>query len=231
MKIFHKLLEAPTVSEIARSKSSPAFNSLSDGAQATLTSIPDEKQFPAPAVQSGATLYGKNSSQAAEVNNKTVLAGRCLYVSQAVLWHADRLARLFRANGHAARAHTSFFLLAYAIGYFLSRPSVRYIKFKVLIRQLYKTLTSREITASFSALIFAHFSMTALTRPGFRQRRNLAAAEFRGEICCPVGMWSPSQTNCLFPSHIWFRAVSPQRLGRCNIREIQRFLCHHTPMC
>lgn len=72
-------------SEIARTKSSLDFNSLSDEEKAALTSISDEKQFPASVVPAGATLYGKDSSQASKVDNKAILAGGCLDVSQAVL--------------------------------------------------------------------------------------------------------------------------------------------------
>ena len=105
---FWRCVKAKLPAQIARVKASPTYLALSEAARAALSSLPDERQFPAAASARGAKLYGRDSNQLSETDNSAILPSRSLDPLRFVLWHCDRAVRLYSKFHHESRACDSF---------------------------------------------------------------------------------------------------------------------------
>lgn len=103
VKIFYRLLKAPTTAVIATIQNSAEYKGLGQKFRTALQKLPDEKQYPASAVAAGATLYGKESSQGSESDNSAIKPARCLDPVRQLLWHGERAKRLYVVNRQKTR--------------------------------------------------------------------------------------------------------------------------------
>lgn len=76
---------ATIVAEMLRIKASSDYTTLTDSIRAELERISDAKQFLASSVAGDAQNYGKDSSQAVEVDNKAIKPGQYFDPVRAVL--------------------------------------------------------------------------------------------------------------------------------------------------
>lgn len=66
---FWRCVKAKAPAQISRLKNSESYGALSATDRAALSSLADERQFPAAAAASGAVLYGLDSNQLSETDN------------------------------------------------------------------------------------------------------------------------------------------------------------------